>query len=85
MAASYASRTDLLLFLGLILGVLPFLFRQARAKSTFKAQQYVLLVIGAILIASLAFLNESEGAVIENMTLQHIFCYLFPDSSAVLL
>lgn len=55
-------------FLGLIIGVLPFLFRQAEAKSTFKSQHYILLVIGAILIASLVFLHESEGAIIENMT-----------------
>ncbi|MBM7714992.1 putative membrane protein [Bacillus thermophilus] len=75
-------------FLGLILGVLPFLFRQARAKSTFKAQQYILLAIGAILIASLAFLNESEGAVIENMTFATYFLLFvsgFIGSSAMIL
>lgn len=56
-------------FLGLIIGVLPLLFRQADAKSSFRLNHYVLLIIGAVLIASLMFLQESDGGVISNFSL----------------
>ncbi|UJL47012.1 DUF368 domain-containing protein [Virgibacillus sp. NKC19-16] len=55
-------------FLGLILGVLPYLFHKADAKHTFKLKQFVFLIIAVILVASLAFFNPNEGAVIENIT-----------------
>ncbi|WP_217587352.1 DUF368 domain-containing protein [Lentibacillus saliphilus] len=57
-------------FLGLILGVLPYLFKQADARHTFKRQHIILLVMGAALIGSIAFFNTSEGPVIETMTLR---------------
>src|SRR5690625_4179031 len=56
-------------FLGLIIGVLPFLLNQANAKNTFKRQHYVLLLIGALIIASIKFMHPSEGDIIENITL----------------
>ena len=55
-------------FLGLILGVLPYLFYKAEAKRKFKSKHYVLLGIGAIVVAMMAFLNPNEGTVIENVT-----------------
>src|SRR5699024_1702800 len=55
-------------FLGLILGVLPYLFHKADAKNKFQAKHILILLIGAALVGSLAFLQASEGPVIENMT-----------------
>ncbi|WP_085993440.1 DUF368 domain-containing protein [Oceanobacillus senegalensis] len=55
-------------FLGLILGVLPYLFYKADAKYAFKGNHYVLLVIGIVVVASMAFFNPNEGTVIEDVT-----------------
>ena len=55
-------------FLGLILGVLPYLFHKAEAKQTFKRRHILLLIIGIIIVASMAFFNPNEGDVIENIT-----------------
>ncbi|ALX49164.1 DUF368 domain-containing protein [Lentibacillus amyloliquefaciens] len=55
-------------FLGLILGVLPYLFHKADAKNKFRAKHIILLVIGAVIVGSMAFLQASEGPVIENIT-----------------
>ncbi|GIQ69480.1 DUF368 domain-containing protein [Xylanibacillus composti] len=55
-------------FLGLILGILPFLFRKAEARRTFRMRHYLLLAIGAVLIGSLIFVGEREVAVIEQFT-----------------
>src|SRR5690625_4540379 len=37
-------------FLGLIIGVIPYLFQEADVKTNFKTKHYILLLIGAILI-----------------------------------
>ncbi len=55
-------------FLGLIIGVLPYLFHKADAKSQFQTKHVLLLVIGVILIGTMLFLNPSEGTVIEDKT-----------------
>ncbi|WP_188457007.1 DUF368 domain-containing protein [Virgibacillus oceani] len=55
-------------FLGLIIGILPYLFHQADAKKTFGAKHYILLIIGAIIVAAMAFLQADEPAVIDNIT-----------------
>lgn len=62
-------------FIGLIIGILPYLFRESDAKHTFKWYHYVLLIIGIILI-SLLPLNPDEGAIIEHKTLS-IYLLLF--------
>lgn len=75
-------------FLGLILGVLPYLFYKADAKLNFRAKHYVLLVIGVIIVATLAFLNPNEGTVIENVTTSTyilLFFSGFIGSSAMIL
>lgn len=56
-------------FLGLIIGVLPLLFNVADAKRTFKIQHIIILVIGAVLIGSMIFLNDEEGAIITSRTM----------------
>ncbi|MBS3681526.1 DUF368 domain-containing protein [Ornithinibacillus massiliensis] len=56
-------------FLGLIIGILPYLFRQADVKANFKVNHYILLIIGAVIVSGMVFLHESEGVVIEEFTL----------------
>lgn len=57
------------LFLGLIIGVIPFLFKEADAKNLFQTKHYILLIIGLILIASLTpFKNPDEGIAIAELT-----------------
>lgn len=45
-------------FLGLIAGILPFLFRKAGMKTHFSAVHYILLFAAALLVASMAFFKE---------------------------
>ncbi|MBP1950678.1 DUF368 domain-containing protein [Virgibacillus litoralis] len=76
------------LFLGLILGVLPYLFQKADAKNKFKPNHLVLLIIGAIVVGSMLFLNAGESAVIENKTMSTyvlLFFSGFIASSAMVL
>jgi putative membrane protein len=56
-------------FLGLIIGILPYLFRQADVKNTFNIYHIILLVIGAVLISLMIFLNTNEGAVITDRSI----------------
>lgn len=49
-------------FMGLIIGVIPFILRQASAKQNFKGSHIVVLMIVAILLASLAFVKPNEAA-----------------------
>lgn len=63
-------------FLGLILGVLPYLFHQADVKRTFKWPHFMILIIGALLISSIVFFDTTEGNLIESRTLS-IYLFLF--------
>src|SRR5699024_11393048 len=45
-------------FIGLIIGVLPFLFHESGAKNNFKLIHYILLVLGIII---LVLLPEAQG------------------------
>lgn len=54
-------------FLGLILGILPNLFRQADAAHVFTFRHILLLLLGAVLCGSLVFLHPGEGQVIEEI------------------
>lgn len=67
LLANYAVPTHFF-FLGLIIGILPYLLHQADARRTFRVNHYVLLVIGAVLIGSLVFLHAGNSDVITNMT-----------------
>lgn len=55
-------------FLGLIIGILPFLFRESEAKTTFRFYHYVLLIIGILAISALPT-SMSEGGLIEERSL----------------
>src|SRR5699024_5158463 len=54
-------------FLGLIVGILPLLFRESDAGKTFKWYHIALLVVGIILI-SLIPTDKTEGAIITDIT-----------------
>ncbi|WP_168413067.1 DUF368 domain-containing protein [Bacillus salacetis] len=56
------------LFMGLIIGIIPYLAKKSEMKSTFKANHYLLLLIGAVIVASMIFFKSEESAVIENIT-----------------
>src|SRR5690625_1132084 len=62
-------------FLGLIVGILPFLFREVDVKRTFKWYHIVLLLVGIASIISLP-LNPEAGAIMTERTFS-IYTYLF--------
>lgn len=64
-------------FLGLILGVLPFLFREADVRNTFKINHYLILIIAAILIGLLGMLNEPEATVITDRSISTYLLLFF--------
>lgn len=49
-------------FMGLILGVVPFIFKEANAKQNFKASHIIALIIVGALLASLGFIKPDEAA-----------------------
>lgn len=54
-------------FLGLIIGVLPYLFNQVDVRKKFTLKHYLLLLAGAVLVASLEFFNPGGNEVMTNM------------------
>lgn len=57
-------------FIGLILGILPFLFRASKAKATFRFRHIVLLIIGFFLVNQLQIIPGSESIIEErNLTI----------------
>src|SRR5690625_5141207 len=62
-------------FLGLILGILPYLFKESQAKELFRLHHYFLLIIGIVLLVLLPESAE-EGTVIKTFTLS-TYLYLF--------
>lgn len=64
-------------FMGLIIGVLPYLYHKADMKHTFKGKHYVLLLIGAAFVASLAFFQASETEPIQNLTIENYVLLFF--------
>lgn len=57
-------------FLGLIIGVLPLLFREADARARFKSKHILLLIVGLLLVGTLFFFKDPEqGSVIINKTI----------------
>ncbi|WP_186576302.1 DUF368 domain-containing protein [Aquibacillus kalidii] len=75
-------------FLGLIIGILPYLFKKSDAKRTFKGQHIFLLIVGAIIVASMVFFRSGETGPVENFTLTTyawIFMSGFIASAAMIL
>lgn len=58
----------LFFFLGLILGVLPYLLYKANAKNTFGIKHIFFLIAGIILIVAIGFLSTGDGEIITNIT-----------------
>ena len=62
-------------FIGIIIGIIPFLLRTANFKKTFKASHYMLLIIAMILVACTSLINDDNmQSVWTNLNFGH---YLF--------
>ena len=75
-------------FLGLIIGVLPYLTHKAEMKRNFGSKHYVILVIGLIIVASMGFFQTSKTDPIQDFTLSTyvlLFFSGFIASSAMIL
>lgn len=76
-------------FLGLIIGIIPFLMKSIDIKRSFKSNHYILLSVAAILVALTAFLHE-EGIdnVMTHLTISNYVLLFFAGwlaSSAMIL
>lgn len=58
-------------FVGLIVGVLPFLIRQAEVKTKFNMMHFLLLIIVAIVLASTAFIKPADSTPITTLTMSN--------------
>lgn len=64
-------------FLGLIAGIIPYLFQEAKAREFFTKKHYSLLVLGAILVSTMVlFADIDQGEIITNKTV-NIYILLF--------
>ncbi|GAA0501334.1 DUF368 domain-containing protein [Salinibacillus aidingensis] len=61
---NYPNQTNFF-FMGLIIGVLPYLFHKAEVKRNFSGSHYVLLIIATLLVASLAFFREPTQPILD--------------------
>src|SRR5699024_2530299 len=61
-------------FLGLIVGILPYLFREADVKKSFNIKHYLLLAIGILLLAFLK--DPDQGGIITDRSLS-VYILLF--------
>lgn len=63
-------------FVGLIIGVLPFLFRESDAKNTFQWYHYALMLLGIILILALP-VNPTESPIITDRSMSTYILLFF--------
>src|SRR5699024_3608736 len=71
----YYSMFTFYFFIGLILGILPYLFRESNALKTFKWQHIALLIIGVIIIVLIPT-NGDEDLLITDRSMSTYF-FLF--------
>ncbi|WP_254901664.1 DUF368 domain-containing protein [Thalassobacillus devorans] len=64
-------------FLGLIIGVLPYLYHKADMKHTFQLKHYLLLLIGAVIVASMVFFQAGETEAMQNLTMENYILLFF--------
>ncbi|RXJ02099.1 DUF368 domain-containing protein [Anaerobacillus alkaliphilus] len=64
-------------FNGLILGIIPFLLREANFKKTFRLTHYSLMVLAALLVVATGFLREEDMEVIWTNLSFVQYIYLF--------
>lgn len=58
----------LFFFVGLILGIIPYLLKTSRFKQTFTAKQYMLVVLGIVIIVVITLLNNGNKHAGETLT-----------------
>ena len=58
-------------FLGLIIGVIPFISKQAGVRKNFKFGHFILLLIVGAALATTAFIKPADSAVITSLTMQN--------------
>src|SRR5699024_9229030 len=78
---AYHSQPTYYFFVGLIIGILPYLFRESDAKNTFQWHHYVLLLIGISLILAIPA-NPSESAIITDRSFQTLMLLFFSGFTA---
>ncbi|MEQ6378677.1 DUF368 domain-containing protein [Bacillaceae bacterium S4-13-56] len=77
LLANYPQPTNFF-FLGLIIGVLPFLLKKAEVKKNFRTGHYFMFVVAAILCASLVFFKPDEAAaILDSLSMSTIFILFF--------
>jgi len=59
-------------FLGLVIGVLPFIARQANVKKNFKIGHFLVVLIVGAALASLAFVSPQDNTAITTLTTTNI-------------
>ncbi len=55
-------------FLGLIIGVIPFITKEVNVKQNFKFGHYLLVILVGAALASLAFVNQQDYGIITKLT-----------------
>lgn len=58
-------------FLGLIIGIIPYISKEVNVKANFKIRHYLLVIIVGAALASLAFVNTADHGVITKLTLSN--------------
>lgn len=64
-------------FLGLVIGVLPFIARQANIKSHFNSKHFLLILVVGAALASLAFISPQDSTPIESLTMTNAIGLFF--------
>ncbi|MGL5295920.1 MAG: DUF368 domain-containing protein [Culicoidibacterales bacterium] len=55
-------------FLGLIVGIIPFLLRQADHRTTFKIPQYIVVAGATLFVVALGFFQNDNATIITDLT-----------------
>ena len=55
-------------FIGLVVGVFPFIFKQAEVKKRFTWKHFGIIAVVAVVLASMAFVNPIESKLITTLT-----------------
>lgn len=58
-------------FLGLVIGIIPFLYKEINVKRNFKARHYLLVLLVGVALASVAFINPQDYGTITKLTLSN--------------
>lgn len=64
-------------FVGLIIGVIPFITKQAGVKKNFKIGHFLLLIVVALLLAATNFIKPVDATVITSLSFQNALGLFF--------